>query len=144
MNPAGQFFNVLFEHLTVNHAEEQTRLLVINGVVINISPIDETAYSFTIKDGLVVAIWSGNDNKNGLVNSGYHVAEIFCASSRICLKKRVVASSFERLASSAASFINCESTASEGSSILVNRYVSIVGFIIMMLNHFGCKYTNNF
>ena len=72
---------------------------------------------------LARTIWSGNDNKNGLVNSGYHVAEIFCASSRICSKKRVVASSFVRLASSAASFINCESTASEGSSILVNRYV---------------------
>ena len=33
------------------------------------------------------------------------------------------------IASSAASFISCERTASEGSSILVKRYVSIVGFI---------------
>lgn len=33
------------------------------------------------------------------------------------------------VASSAASFISCERTASEGSSILVKRYVSIVGFI---------------
>ena len=81
---------------------------------------------------LARTIWSGNNNKNGFVNSGYHVAEIFCASSRICSKKRAVASSFVRLASSAASFINCERTASEGSSILVNRYVSIVGFITMM------------
>ena len=55
MNPTGQFLNVLLEHFTVNHAEKQTRLLVINGVVINISPIYKTAHSFTIKDGLVVA-----------------------------------------------------------------------------------------
>ena len=26
MNPIGQFLNVLFEHLTVNHAEKQTGL----------------------------------------------------------------------------------------------------------------------
>jgi hypothetical protein len=78
-------------------------------------------------------------NPTGLVKSGYHVAEIFCASSRICSKKRLVASSFVRLASSAASFINCESIASEGSSILVNRYVSIVGFITMIFLFLGAK-----
>jgi len=262
MNPIGQFLNVLFEHLTVNHAEKQTRLLIINGIVINISSVYKAAYSLAIKDGLVVAgnnfgdrhivttfhhpsgntrsidrwmirgyeeetnkktrlmgttdvvnlivsrrnclkdqallfaqtlltqcltilhrlhdglvrvpvtelivgnlvwidiygilhplmmqylssygclarsIWPGNDNKNGLVISGYHVAEIFCASSRICSKKRVVASSFVRLASSAASFISCESTASEGSSILVNRYVSIVGFIIVIFLFSGAS-----
>lgn len=200
MNPIGQFLNVLFEHLTVNHAEKQTRLLIINGVVINISSVYKAAYSLAIKDGLVVAgnnfgdrhivttfhhpsgntrsidrgmirgyeeetygilhplmmqylssygclarsIWPGNDNKNGLVISGYHVAEIFCASSRICSKKRVVASSFVRLASSAASFISCESTASEGSSILVNRYVSIVGFIIVFFFVLGGKDTDNY
>ena len=55
MNPTGQFLNVLLEHLTVNHAEKQTRLLVINGVVINISPIYKTAHSLAIKNGLVVA-----------------------------------------------------------------------------------------
>ena len=244
INPTGQIFDVLFEHLPVNHAEKQTRLLIINGVVINISSVDKAAYSLAIKNGFVVAgnnfgdrnvvttfhytsgntrsidgrmiggyekesnkesrlmgttnvvnliisrknglkdqaflfvqtlltqcltiihrlhdslmrvpvtelivsylvrvdvysilhplmmqnlssygclartIWSSNDNKNGLVNSGYHVAEIFCASSRIRSKKRVVASSFVRLASSAASFISCESIASEGSSILVKR-----------------------
>ncbi len=54
MNPIGQFLNVLFEHLTVNHAEKQTRLLVINGVVVNISSVNKTAYSLAIKDGLVV------------------------------------------------------------------------------------------
>ena len=266
MNPTGQFFNVLFEYLTVNHAEKQMCLLIINGVVINISSIDEAAYSLTIKDGLVVTgnnfgdryivttfhhpsgntrsidgrmiggyeeesnkesrimgtadvvnlvisrknslkdqaflfaqtfftqsltifhrlhdgllrvpvpkyiigylvwvdiygilhplmmqnlssygclartVWPSNDNKNGLVNSGYHVADIFCASSRICSKKRVVASSFVRLASSAASFISCESTSSDGSSILVKRYVSIVGFIIMMFCYRGQRYENN-
>ena len=92
------------------------------------------------KDGcLARTIWSGNNNKNRFVNTGYHVAEIFCASSRICSKKRVVASSFVRFASSAASFISCESTASDGSSILVNRYVSIVGFITMMFLFSGAK-----
>ncbi len=55
MNPIGQFLNVLFEHLTVNHAEKQTRLLIINGVVINISSVYKAAYSLAIKDGLVVA-----------------------------------------------------------------------------------------
>ena len=74
----------------------------------------------------------GNDNEYGLVRSGYHVAGIFWASCRICSKKRVVASSLLRLASSAASLINCESTASEGSSKLVSRYVSIVGFITVV------------
>ena len=55
MNPIGQFLNVLFEHLTVNHAEKQTRLLIVNGVVINISSVYKAAYSLAIKDGLVVA-----------------------------------------------------------------------------------------
>lgn len=53
--PTGQFLNVLFEHLTINHSEEQARLLVINRVVINISSFYKTAHSLAIKDGLVVA-----------------------------------------------------------------------------------------
>ena len=79
---------------------------------------------------LARTVWPGNDNKYWFVNSGYHVATIFWASCRICSKKRLVASSFVRLAASAASFISWERTASEGSSMLVKRYVSIVGFII--------------
>ena len=69
MNPTGQFLNVLLEYLTVNHAEKQTRLLVINGVVINISPIDEPAYSLTIKNGLVVA---GNNFGDWYVVTTFH------------------------------------------------------------------------
>lgn len=88
---------------------------------------------------LARTVWTGNDNQDRLVNSGYHTAEIFWASCRICSKKRFVASSLVRLASSAASLINCERTASEGSSMLVNRYVSIVGFISMLFAISGAK-----
>ena len=56
MNPIGQFLNVLFEHLTVNHAEKQTGLLIINGVVINISSVYKAAYSLTIKDEITLVI----------------------------------------------------------------------------------------
>ena len=152
--PIGQFLHILFKYRSINHPEKQTCLLIINGVVINIRAVYETAHTLTVKDRLIVAhimaafhhpsgnargvdgrmicgYGPSNDNKNWFVNSGYHATEIFWASSRICSKKRVVASSFVRLASSAASFINCERTASEGSSKLVNRYVSIVGFITM-------------
>ena len=69
MNPTGQFFNVLFEHLTVNHAEEQTRFMVINRVVINISSVYKSAYSLTIKDGLVVA---GNNFGDWYVVTTFH------------------------------------------------------------------------
>jgi len=57
---------------------------------------------------------------------------LFC----ICFPKRIaqrvgwsVNLLVSLVAASAASFISCERTASEGSSILVKRYVSIVGFI---------------
>ena len=33
-------------------------------------------------------VWSGNDNEDGFVNSGYHAEVIFWASCRICSKKR--------------------------------------------------------
>lgn len=69
MNPTGQFLNVLLEHFTVNHAEKQTRLLVINGVVINISSIYKTAHSLAIKDGLVVA---GNNFGDRHIMTAFH------------------------------------------------------------------------
>ena len=80
---------------------------------------------------LARTIRPGNDNENGFMGGGYHATVIFRVSCRICSKKRLVASSLVRFASSAASLINCERTASDGSSMLVNRYVSIVGFITM-------------
>jgi hypothetical protein len=48
------------------------------------------------------------------------------------------------LASSAASRISCESMASEGSSMLVSRYVSIVGVITLMFGFTGAKVQNIF
>ena len=69
MNPTGQFLNVLLEYLTVNHAEEQTRFLVINRVVINISSVYKSAYSLTIKDGLVVA---GNNFGDRHIMTAFH------------------------------------------------------------------------
>ena len=85
-----------------------------------------------------------DDNKYRLVLGCYHDVGIFLASCRICSKKRAVASSLVRLASSAASFINCESMASEGSSMLVKRYVSMVCVIIFGVSDFADKDTNNF
>lgn len=262
MRPIRQLFCIALENLSVNHTEEQTRLLIIYGIVIDISPIGNQTHTATVEDGLIVAgnnlsdrnvvttfhyttgdargvdggmiggneeyadeetclvgttdvikfvvcreyrfkyqaftfsetflaelftvlyrlhngllgvpvaklvlgnlvwvdidgilhplmlqnlcsnsrlartVWPCNDNKDWFVKSGYHVARIFCASCRICSKKRFVASSLVRLASSAASFISCERTASEGSSMLVNRYVSIVGFITIMFTISSAK-----
>ena len=93
---------------------------------------------------LTRAVWPGNDDKDGFVSGGYHAAEIFWASCRNCSKKRLVASSLLRLASSAASRISCESMASEGSSMLVSRYVSIVGVITLMFGFTGAKVQNIF
>lgn len=69
---------------------------------------------------LTRTVWPSDNDKDRSMIYVYHVAEILRASCRICSKKRFVASSFVRFASSAASFINCERTASEGSSMLVN------------------------
>ena len=71
MNPTGQFLNVLLEHLTVNHSEEQTRLLVINGIIINISSIHEVAHTLTIKDRLIIA---GNNLGDRHVVTTFHHA----------------------------------------------------------------------
>ena len=70
MNPTGQFFDVLFEYFTVNHAEKQTCLLIINGVVINISSVNKAAYSLAIKDGLVVA--GNNFGDRHIVTTFHH------------------------------------------------------------------------
>ena len=91
---------------------------------------------------LARTIRPSNDNENGFMGGGYHATLIFRASCRICSKKRLVASSLVRFASSAASLINCERTASDGSSMLVNRYVSIVGFITMLFTISGTKVRN--
>ena len=159
MNPVRQFFEITFKDLSVNHAEEQTCLLIVYGIVIDITPVGNQAHTAAVEDGilhplmlqnlrsngrLARTVWPGNDNEDWFVKSGYHVAGIFWASCRICSKKRFVASSLVRLASSAASFISCERTASEGSSMLVNRYVSIVGFITMMFTISGAKVQNKF
>ena len=62
----------------------------------------------------------GDNDEDWLVDIGYHAIETFSAAMLSWLKKRVVASSLLCLASSAASFINCESTSSVGSSMLVS------------------------
>lgn len=253
MYPVWQFLKITFEHLPINHAEEQACLLIVNGIIIDICSVSNQTYAPAVEDRLVVTrnnlgngyivtalhhttsdtrgidgwmisgnkeyadeeaclmsttdvvkfvicredslkyqtflfseaflsklctilnrlhdgllgipvaefifgnlvrvdingilhplmlknlcgdsrlartVWPGNNDEYRFMNSGYHAAIIFWASCRIRSKKRLVASSFVRLAASAASFISWERTASEGSSMLVKRYVSIVGFII--------------
>lgn len=147
--------HVSLEYLSVHHPKQQTGFLIVNGIVVDISTvsnlvgidIDGILHPLMLKNlrgygRLARTIRPSNDNENGFMGGGYHATLIFWASCRICSKKRLVASSLVRFASSAASLINCERTASDGSSMLVNRYVSIVGFITMLFTISGAKVRN--
>ncbi len=71
MSPTWQLTNILLEYFSIDHTEKQTCLLVINGVVINISSINEIAHSLTIKDRLIIA---GNNFSYRHIVTAFHHA----------------------------------------------------------------------
>ena len=99
--PFWNVIGVLLEGLAVGHAEQQTGLGVVHGVVVDVHT-------------------AGNHDEYGLMILLYHAASIFCASLFSWLKNCAVASALFLAASSAASRISCDRISSVGSSILVS------------------------